>query len=40
MNKFTNPPDSILGLVGLFFWIGLLAGGMALLFSAFARMGG
>jgi len=40
MNKFTNPPDSLLGLVGLFFWIGLIAGAMALLFTALSRIGG
>ena len=40
MNKFTNPPDSILGLVALFFWIGLLSGAMALLFTALRKIGG
>lgn len=40
MNKFTNPPDSVTGLVGLFFWIGLLSGALALLFSALSRIGG
>ena len=40
MNKFTNPADSLLGLAGCVFWIGLLAGVMALLFATLGRMGG
>jgi len=39
MNKFIHPPDSLMGVVGLIFWIGLLAGLMALLFEALARIG-
>ncbi|HVR83890.1 MAG TPA: hypothetical protein VMU54_06225 [Planctomycetota bacterium] len=40
MNKFTDPPDSLMGVAGLIFWIGLLAGLMALLFTALSRIGG
>jgi hypothetical protein len=40
MNKFTNPGDSLLGLAGCVFWIGLLAGFMALLFTTLSRIGG
>jgi len=40
MNTFTDPPDSVRGLVGLFFWISLLAGLMALLFATLAKIGG
>jgi hypothetical protein len=40
MNKFTNPPDSLAGLAGCAFWIGLLAGLMALLFTSLGRFGG
>lgn len=34
MNKFIHPPDSLLGLVGFFFWLAVLAGGFTLLFGA------
>ncbi|HZE98600.1 MAG TPA: hypothetical protein VE981_16330 [Planctomycetota bacterium] len=40
MNKFINLPDSLAGLVGCVFWIGLLAGTMALLFTALGRIVG
>ncbi len=40
MNKFTDPPDSLAGLLGLIFWISLLAGFMALLFATLSKMGG
>ena len=40
MNKFMNPPDSLLGLTGCVFWIGLLAGLMALLFTGLSRITG
>jgi hypothetical protein len=40
MNKFIDPPDSLLGLAGCVFWVGLLAGAMALLFATLSRIGG
>jgi len=40
MNKFIHEPDSLMGLVGLVFWIGLLAGVMALLFTTLSRVAG
>ena len=40
MNKFINPPDSLAGLAGCLFWLGLLAGLMALLFTTLSRIGG
>ena len=40
MNKFIHPPDSLMGLVGLIFWISLLAGIMALLFATLSRIVG
>ena len=40
MNKFIDPPDSLTALVGLVFWIGLLAGVMALLFATLSKIGG
>ncbi len=40
MNKFIHPPDSLAGLAGCLFWIGVLAGAMALLFSALSRIAG
>jgi hypothetical protein len=40
MNKFIHPPDSPAGLAGCAFWLGLLAGLMALLFTALSRIGG
>jgi hypothetical protein len=40
MNKFIHPPDSLAGLAGCVFWLGLLAGAMALLFSALSRITG
>jgi len=40
MNKFMDPPDSLLGLAGCMLWLGLLAGLMALLFSTLSRMAG
>lgn len=40
MNKFINEPDSVMGLMGCVFWIGLLAGLMALLFTALSRVTG
>jgi len=39
MNKFIHPPDSLMGVVSLIFWISLLAGVMALLFAALAKVG-
>jgi hypothetical protein len=38
MNKFIHPPDSLAGLAGCAFWIGLLAGFTALLFTSLARI--
>jgi hypothetical protein len=40
MNKFIDPPDSLVGLAGCVLWIGLLAGLMALLFSTLGRIAG
>jgi hypothetical protein len=40
MNKFIHEPDSLMGLVGLVFWIGLLAGFMALLFTTLSKIAG
>jgi hypothetical protein len=40
MNKFIDPPDSLLGIAGCVFWIGLLAGMMALLFATLGRIVG
>ena len=40
MNKFIHDPDSLAGLAGCAFWIGLLAGFMALLVTALGRIGG
>jgi len=40
MNKFINEPDSVVGMVGLVCWIGILAGLMALLFSTLSRITG
>ncbi len=40
MNKFIHPPDSLMGLVGLVFWIALLAGLLALLFTGLSRITG
>lgn len=40
MNKFINPPDSLIGLAGCVFWIGVLAGLMALLFTSLSGFGG
>jgi hypothetical protein len=40
MNKFIHDPDSLAGLAGCAFWIGLLAGFMALLFSALSKIAG
>lgn len=40
MNKFTDPPDNLTGLFSLIFWIALLSGFMALLFTILARVGG
>jgi len=37
MNKFIHLPDSLAGLAGCIFWIGLLAGAMALLFATLSR---
>ena len=34
MNKFIHEPDSLLSLVGFFFWLFVLAGGFTLLFGA------
>jgi hypothetical protein len=40
MNKFIHDPDSLAGLAGCAFWIGLLAGLMALLFTALGKIAG
>ena len=40
MNKFIHPPDDLMGLAALVFWIGLLAGLMALLFATLSKIGG
>lgn len=40
MNKFIHQPDSVMGIIGLVFWIGLLAGFMALLFTTLSRITG
>ena len=40
MNKFIHPPDSLMGLVGLVFWIGLLAGFVAILFATLSKIAG
>jgi len=40
MNKFIHPPDSLAGLAGCVFWLGLLAGAMALLFVGLRGIAG
>ena len=40
MNKFIHEPDSVTGMIGLVFWIALLAGLMALLFTGLSRITG
>jgi hypothetical protein len=40
MNKFTNPPDSLPGLLGCAFWLIFLSGAMTALVYVLARIGG
>ena len=40
MNKFIHEPDSLMGMVGLVFWIAVAAGFMALLFTTLSRIAG
>jgi hypothetical protein len=40
MNKFIHDPDSLAGLAGCLFWIGLLSGLMALLVTALSKIAG
>lgn len=40
MNTFIKDPDSLAGLAGCVFWIALLAGLMALLFTGLSKIAG
>ena len=40
MNKFTNPPDSLPGLLGCLFWLCFFSAAMTALVYVLARIGG